>query len=309
MSPRSRSGRAEAFGPVTQAPVRLRPRRVLEPARGTPGLEGPEGAIGPTGPEGPEGPEGPQGPQGDPGATGAAGASGLYTWVANSDTGTKTAWAPGLSGNTAIGWTGASDLTLQGIAGGTAGQLFLLRNLGTKIAWCAHDNGAAAASDQLQNLVTSGSTPVAPGGFILYQHNGTDWKLIDHDQGAWITRTFAAGDFFANGSMTWTVEAGDIGGDLYKIDGRAIRWNLYIYPTTVGGTANTGLQVRIPNSLKITKTLLSAAYVINNGVAEFGAWSSIANDTFITFVRLGLPNWTLGTNNVGVFAATSFEVE
>ena len=60
--------------------------------------------------------------------------------------------------------------------------------------------------------------------------------MRDHEQGAWITPTFSAGDYDGGGgAMTWTVESGDVTTCKYYLKGRTLAWALQLTGTTVGG--------------------------------------------------------------------------
>src|SRR3990167_787127 len=71
----------------------------------------------------------------------------------------------------------------------------------------------------------------------------------------WTTPTFSAGDFTASGSMTWTVDAGDVVTYAYTIINKVMTVLFYIDPTTVGGTPSTSLQIAIPANKTATKAV------------------------------------------------------
>ena len=165
------------------------------------------------------------------------GTGGGWTVISNSDTGAQNNWAPtGLSGNTLIEWNGAADAAITGLAGGSAGQIVTVKNVTTtKIATFAHASGSSSAGNKFKNIATSAATPIAPTGALTYQHDGTEWQLDAHEQGALITAPFSAGDYTPDGG-TWTVEAGDVLSMGYKLDGRRIHIFVDIGTTTVSGT-------------------------------------------------------------------------
>jgi len=118
----------------------------------------------------------------------AAASSGAWTIAtASTLTGAQHNWAPGLSGNTYVAWNGASDVAFTGIAGGVAGQFLTVKNItAAMVATFAHNSASSSAGNKLQNVATSGVTPLAPGGTLTYQYDGTDWQLLNHEQGAFI---------------------------------------------------------------------------------------------------------------------------
>jgi len=230
------------------------------------------------------------------------------------DTGTKTAWAP-LSGvsNTAVHWSGASDLTIQGISGGASGQRFTFKNTGAKWAWFTHASGAAAASARLTLLVSSSLVPVAPGGFLTLQHDGTNWKQLAHEQGALIESTFNAADFTASAG-TWTLAAGDRIALQWKLSGTKLEVNWALNTTT---TSTTPQQLRIGNgawggfTVKVAQALNGC---VNNipglgllfGFAQTG--SSVGTTTAIWIFKSDASNFPAATDNLYTYGSLAFEV-
>ena len=237
----------------------------------------------------------------------------VETYVSNTDTGTKTAWAPGVSGNTAIHWSGASDITLQGITGGTAGLVFRFKNTGTKWAWFTHASGSASASDRLTNIVTSSLTPVAPGGWIAYQHDGTNWKLIDHQQGAVIETAFSAANFTASVG-NWTLAAGDQIALQWKVNGTKVAVNWALNTTT---TSSTPQQLRIGNgawggfTVKVAQALNGC---VNNipglgilfGFAQTG--SAVGTTNQIWIFKSDATNFPAAVDTLYTYGSLEFEV-
>jgi hypothetical protein len=165
------------------------------------------------------GPVGPTGPAGGP-----------WTVLAPTTSGAVNDWAPGISGHTVAFWNGGADLTPSGIVGGVSGQWFVCRNVtATKVLRFPHNTGPTA-SNRTQNLVTSAATPVGPGGYIAYLHNGTDWQQVGHAQGASIAWTPV--DNSGAGLAFTAVQA------TYLMNGRLITGKfLLTYPSTASGAA------------------------------------------------------------------------
>lgn len=144
------------------------------------GPPGPQGPPGPSG--GPPGPTGPAGPAGPTGATGSPG-SNLDNVSTNTDVGNQNDWAPTLSNSTLVEWSGASKLSVTGIANGVTGQRLTFKNSGTSFATFANASGSSIAANRLVNVITSGLTYVGPSGAVIYEYDGTNWKLVSHNQG------------------------------------------------------------------------------------------------------------------------------
>ncbi len=160
--------------------------------------------------------------------------AGKWTVLTNADTGAQNNWAPGLSGNTLCIWSGAADAAMTGIAGGVVGQIFAIKNTGTKIVTFAHNSGSSSAGNKCFNFVASSVTPVAPGGYSAWQHDGTQWQIIAHEQGAWITPTFAAGDYTSNAG-TWVLSSPDRVTGSYILKGRTLSFIYTLNTTTITG--------------------------------------------------------------------------
>jgi hypothetical protein len=116
----------------------------------------------------------------------------------------------------------------------------------------------STATNQLTNTATSGATPLAAGsGWARYVYDGTaaKWRLVGHEQGGWVTPTFSAADYTANGSMTWTVDAGDVSLLRYRLSGKTLEVLFTLTATSVGGTLNTDLDCTIPGGFTATTRL------------------------------------------------------
>ncbi len=112
----------------------------------------------------------------------------LNTVITSTDTGTIHNWVPRSAGYTVIQWNGAADAAFTGLAGGVPGQQVTIKNIGAFLATFARLSSSSATANQFANLVASAPTPIAPGGWITYIHTGTNWVLVGHEQGAWISR-------------------------------------------------------------------------------------------------------------------------
>lgn len=125
----------------------------------------------------------------------------------------------------------------------------------------------------------------------------------------WVTPTFAAGDFTANGSMTWTVESGDVTTYAYRIDGKMMTVLVTLATTTVGGTANTQLQIKVPASRTAAKRSINPCFVLDNNVRATAYFDVAAGGTNITVNRTDGANWTLSTNLTYVYGQITFEIQ
>lgn len=126
---------------------------------------------------------------------------------------------------------------------------------------------------------------------------------------AWTTPAFSAGDFTADGSMTWTVAAGDIITYAYLESGRKMLFSFMLDTTTLGGTPNSALYIKIPNSKTSTKRILGTCSVYPAGSWQYGHCEVLAGGTKVGVYRdLAGTNWTVsGSDNVYIRGIIEFE--
>jgi hypothetical protein len=235
--------------------------------------------------------------------------AGTFSVVTSTSTGAQNNWAPTLVGNTFIEWNGASLASITGLDGGVSGQIVTIKNItAAQIITFANASGSSDVDNRFANHVTSGVTPVAAGGWIRYQHDGTNWKIIGHEQGEWITPTFAAGNFTGSSSMTWTVAAGDVLSFAYRVRGKELTLNFYIQTTTVGGTPDVSLQLVLPGGFSAAKRTDNVIRVDNNGTPSAGhAVILEATSTFLCRL-INDANWAAATDATGLRAVFTLEV-
>jgi hypothetical protein len=228
-------------------------------------------------------------------------------------TGNITALAlPTGTGNLVIYMNNASLATIQGIAAGLTGQRLSIVSIGAGQVDLSHQDAAATAANRLINFATSGKTSLAAAtgaAELEYDAANSRWRLVAHEQGAFITPTFAGGNFTANGAMTWTVDSGDVTTYAYLLRGRTLFVEFDIQTTTVGGTLNSLLNVAIPAGYTLAKQQFSAAvWASNNGTATTGLIGGPAASTVLGINKSDLTNWAAATNNTRVASSICVEV-
>ena len=228
-------------------------------------------------------------------------------------TGLMNNFIPSVAGrHTLIEWYAGSDLTITGVSGGVAGDTLTLKNTGGGgNLLLPHQDGRSVAVNRFHNAAASAPTPLAAHGFAHYFHNGQFWLMQGHDQGAWITPPFNAANFYGNGSMTWTVDAGDIVALSYKLTVRSLTVGFYLTSTTVGGTLNNILQINngawggftsVRNSYALMAYFLDAL-TPGTGFIEVGASSNV-----LALYKQTTTNFTASTNGTYVSGTVTFEV-
>lgn len=125
----------------------------------------------------------------------------------------------------------------------------------------------------------------------------------------WTTPTFAAGDFTAGGSQTWTVASGDVGTYAYTILNKTMTVSFTINTSTVGGTPNSDLRIAIPASKTATKQMRNPIQLLDNGTRTTGIAFVEAAATVITIQRTDAANFAAATDNTYVLGQITFQID
>src|SRR5665213_203847 len=134
--------------------------------------------------------------------------SGFVT-VSFSSTGTVNNYNPGTSAPfVLVICSNASLATITGIVG-QPGQTIVFLSTSAEVDF-SHLAAGSSAGNKLFNFAISAPTPILLGSVTFkYNISSTQWNLISHEQGNWITPAFSAGNFTGSVSMTWTVSSGN----------------------------------------------------------------------------------------------------
>jgi hypothetical protein len=243
--------------------------------------------------------------------------------ITTTSTGTQNDFAPGLIGNTVVRCNNATLLTINGFSGGYDGQRIVLVSVGAGQVDLAPQNTSSVAANRLINFAgssgTLASTSLAAGSGtaeFVYDATTARWRMAAHEQGAWITATFAAGNFTANGSMTWTVDSGDVTTMAYYLRGRTLHVMWQLLTTTIGGTVNT--QLLIGNGayggFTWAKTMIANGLTADNGTSFTATTSTAvvqttAAATTIAVFKQAAANYVLGANNCQITGELFGEVQ
>jgi hypothetical protein len=287
-------------------------------AIGPPGLNGATGATGANGAAGANGMPGPPGVDGDEGGSAwpmfAPNANPRYwTVISDTSTGTVNDWAPALNGNTIIEWNGASAAAFTGLAGGVVGQIVVVKNIASAIlATFSHAGGGSAAANRFTNAATSAVTPTSTSGYIIYIFDGTNWKCVGHDQGAWITPVHAGANYTASAGA-WTVDAGDVTGMKFHLAMKTLKvqWALDFTSVSVACVelniqkAAYGDFTAAPG--QVNNTLAIVVEIAANDVGLPGAQINTGG-TAIRLLKTGFVNWVVTTNQTYVYGQITLEV-
>jgi hypothetical protein len=206
----------------------------------------------------------------------------------------------------------ASLLSLRGLVAGVAGQRLTVLSVGTGQVDLVNQDTNSSAANRLINGVAGTISLAAGSGRAILEYDGDTqrWRVIEHEQGAWITPAFNAGDYTAIGSMTWTVGSGDVSACAYYLKGRMLTLSFIINTSTVGGTVNTELRRTIPGGFTC-QTNCTGAFRVQPGNNVWGMswWLAISGTNYISFwATPAAANWTAASNNIYVQGIVTIEV-
>lgn len=117
--------------------------------------------------------------------------------------------------------------------------------------------------------------------------------------GQWVIPVFAAANFAANGSMTWTVSSGGVTTYSYTLVGRTMLFSFAV-TGTVGGTPNTLLKIAIPDGYIASQAMSGPVTIVNGGATSISLATAAASATVI---QIGAnpatsSNWSAGSVSV-----------
>lgn len=211
----------------------------------------------------------------------------------------------------------ATILTLTGIAGGVDGAFLRIVSIGAgQVDLVPQLAGTASvAANRLINFATVGATSLAAGaGAATFGYDGTTarWRLVDHDQGAWITPAFAAGSFGGSGGATWTVTSGETTTYAYYLNGRKLSVAFEVLSSTVG--TGTTLTVAIPPAgivpyVAAKQMSTTIGRTVDNGTAANGYMFVSAAGTVINLRREDGASWANATTASDLRGQIDLEVQ
>jgi hypothetical protein len=184
----------------------------------------------------------------------------------------------------------------------SAGDRVIIDCLGATSVKVAHQDNGSVAANRIICESTTGQI-VGVGGRLLLVYDGTTdrWRATALSPGDWIAVTFAAGDFTASASMTWTVAAPDVTAFRYRQLGTLVQIDLIVEASTVGGTPSTYLQVTLPNGFATTAASRTFVLVDDNAGGIVGGFmDTTAAGTLLKFGRTAGANWSAATNATAV---------
>lgn len=214
--------------------------------------------------------------------------------------------------NTYLRCTGAapsfSGFTVGGVAP-EAGDRVLIQCLGTTAKVTNQDTGSTAAN-RIITPATIGQIIGLHGLMLLTYDDTTDrWRESIQDPGLPIAITFAAGDFTASGTMTWTVASGDVVHDVYVQNGKLVKFYGTYNVTTVGGSLSNELRRALPNGFVATREMWAPEFIaFDNNAQVTSSLSVAAAGTLIRIRKPAGANWAAATDATYIYVS-GFEFE
>jgi hypothetical protein len=208
----------------------------------------------------------------------------------------------------------ATLLTLTGFAAGFDGQRVVIVSIGAGQVDLSHQAAGSTAANRLINFATSASTSLAAGSGtaeIEYDATTARWRLIRHDQGAWIVPTYASGNFTGD-VTTWTVDSADILTSAYWLKGRTLNVIFIAQSTSTGAGTNNALRVANAawGGFTVQRDMI-APIMLNDNLAGlvtgFVQTGPALSATQLAFKKFS-GTWAASTNLTAVYCNTALEV-
>lgn len=126
----------------------------------------------------------------------------------------------------------------------------------------------------------------------------------------WITPAFSAGNFTANGAMTWTVAAGDVTTLKYTVTGKRMTIAFTLAATTIGGTPDAELRIAIPGGYLPANRMVNTFFLVDNNARAVGWVDTVgAGNTYLSIKRLDGANFSAAADTTFAYGQITFEIQ
>lgn len=147
------------------------------------------------------------------------------------------------------------------------------------------------------------------GRLVFVQRTWFQFFQALYARGNHIPVLYAATNFTANGTMTWTVQSADHTTLTYMQVGKTFTMVFVLVNTSTGGVANTTLQILIPLARTAARVMANPVVLRDNGTRVMGVARVAAGGTTVNIQRLDGANFTASANATDVEGMISFEIE
>jgi hypothetical protein len=245
------------------------------------------------------------------------------SWVVQGGTlGVQTTTATGTqndfaltAGTRVLRCNNATLLTLNGLTPGVDGQLLDIVSVGAGEVDLTPQAAGSTAAYRLIPYATVGQTPLAPASgtaTLVYDGTTARWRLIAHEQGAWITPPFNAANFSAP-TGTWVVLGVQVNDYRYRLVGRTLHLEFFVGATNITGTP-ANLLLTLPNGHNPApfNNSIGAIWTQSNGGAFTGGGTyspgtGATINLYTTVAQTG--NWAASAGNAAVLGSFTIEVK
>lgn len=217
----------------------------------------------------------------------------------------------------------ATLATMTGLtsAGATPsdGMLVWIESVGAGQVDIANQSASSTTANRIITGVTGTISLAAGVGRALLCYDGTTgrWRVLEHEQGAWIDVPFNATDFTASGG-TATVASGDMRTFRYWLKGRSLTVSLGVIqidlsasPARIDAKIPGGFIAAVPTNTQVG----AAGRALNGNAGGSGTFEGVsfeidsAANTKIRFMRDNGSTWTTGVDAASLSTTSTFEVQ
>lgn len=204
-------------------------------------------------------------------------------------------------------WYGSTVLATPQLQAGTSGTHSIIAAMATSFRVSSWGSGTGTVTNTAGYYYTQGViTPAVTGkkysffaddGVARFD-DGVEERGRTTLMGEWANVTYAAGNFTAGGTQTWTVDSGDIATNGYTEVGLTQTYAVVLLTTSVGGVANPELRIAIPNGRTAARTTAGSCVGLDNGSSFNGFWQATGGNTYISVYKdpTAGSNWTAAAN-------------
>lgn len=192
-----------------------------------------------------------------------------------------------------------------------AGDVVILECLGTTLK-VSNQTGSTAANQIITE--SAAGQIVGLNGKILCVYDGTTnrWRASVITPGAWITETFAAGNYTSS-SGSWTVAAGDEKVRRYQQRGTSLTLIVSVGTSSVSG-GQLFLQMALPGGFtaaSTNSTQLGGVMASRDagGIAEISQYLTTAASNVLKFQRTSGVAWSAATDNTEIAINAVLDIE
>ena len=151
---------------------------------------------------------------------------------------------------------------------------------------------------------------IEPGNCVHFiGRDDVRWSIASTTAlGNWIDAPFSAGDFTASGSMTWTVDAGDVIFYRYMVLGNTMWMTWFIDNTTVGGSLSNVLRLGVPGGYEVDGPTRAVYRRRESAGFAHAFLTANAGDAFVELRMFDNSNWAASTNSADVEGSATFPI-